>query len=88
MIFSDGRLGATQALTGHVRIAANLSTITQFLPTDLESFLKKQPLIDVHRGGLGGGFGGGGFGGRSGGGGGFSSGGGGNFGGGGASGGW
>jgi len=48
MIFSDGRLGATQSLTGHVRIAANLSTITQFLPTDLESFLKKQPLIDVH----------------------------------------
>ena len=48
LIFADGRLGATQALTGHVRIAANLSTITQFLPSDLESFLHKQPLIDVH----------------------------------------
>jgi flavin reductase (DIM6/NTAB) family NADH-FMN oxidoreductase RutF len=48
LIFADGRLGATQALTGHVRIAANLSTITQFLPADLESFLHKQPLIDVH----------------------------------------
>lgn len=48
LIFADGRLGATQSLTGHVRIAANLSTITQFLPADLESFLKKHPLIDVH----------------------------------------
>ena len=48
LIFSDGKLGATQALTGHVRIASNLSTLTQFLPTELESFLKKHPLIDVH----------------------------------------
>jgi flavin reductase (DIM6/NTAB) family NADH-FMN oxidoreductase RutF len=48
LIFADGKLGATQALTGHVRIASNLSTLTQFLPTDLESFLKKHPLIEVH----------------------------------------
>jgi len=48
LIFADGKLGATQALTGHIRIASNLSTITQFLPADLESFLKKHPLIDVH----------------------------------------
>ncbi len=48
LIFSDGKLGATQSLTGHVRIASNLSTLTQFLPTDLETFLKKHPLIDVH----------------------------------------
>ncbi len=48
LIFADGKLGATQSLTGHVRIASNLSTLTQFLPADLESFLKKQPLIDVH----------------------------------------
>jgi flavin reductase (DIM6/NTAB) family NADH-FMN oxidoreductase RutF len=48
LIFADGKLGATQALTGHVRIASNLSTLTQFLPADLESFLKKHPLIDVH----------------------------------------
>ena len=48
LIFADGKLGATQSLTGHVRIASNLSTLTQFLPTDLEAFLKKHPLIDVH----------------------------------------
>lgn len=48
LIFADGKLGATQSLTGHVRIASNLSTLTQFLPADLESFLKKHPLIDVH----------------------------------------
>lgn len=48
LIFADGKLGATQSLTGHVRIASNLSTITQFLPADLQTFLKKHPLIDVH----------------------------------------
>jgi flavin reductase (DIM6/NTAB) family NADH-FMN oxidoreductase RutF len=48
LIFADGKLGATQSLTGHVRITSNLSTLTQFLPADLESFLKKHPLIDVH----------------------------------------
>ncbi|QCP54324.1 flavin reductase [Trinickia violacea] len=48
LIFANGKLGATGSLTGHVRIASNLSTLTQFLPSDLESFLKKHPLIDVH----------------------------------------
>jgi flavin reductase (DIM6/NTAB) family NADH-FMN oxidoreductase RutF len=48
LIFADGKLGATQLLTGHVRIASNLSTLTQFLPSDLASFLGKQPLIDVN----------------------------------------
>jgi flavin reductase (DIM6/NTAB) family NADH-FMN oxidoreductase RutF len=48
LIFADGKLGATQPLTGHVRISSNLSTLTQFLPADLEAFLKKYPLIDVH----------------------------------------
>lgn len=48
LIYADGKLGATQSLTGHVRITSNLSTITQFLPHDLASFLKKNPLIDVH----------------------------------------
>jgi flavin reductase (DIM6/NTAB) family NADH-FMN oxidoreductase RutF len=47
LIFADGKLGATQSLTGHVRVTANLSTLTQFLPMDLESFLKKHPLINV-----------------------------------------
>lgn len=48
LIFADGKLGATQSLTGHVRIASNLSTLTQFLPADLESFLTRHPMIDVH----------------------------------------
>ena len=48
LIYTDGKLAATQHLTGHVRIASNLSSLTQFLPSDLESFLRKQPLIDVH----------------------------------------
>jgi flavin reductase (DIM6/NTAB) family NADH-FMN oxidoreductase RutF len=48
LIFADGKLGATQLLTGHVRIASNLSTLTQFLPSDLASFLNKHPLIKVH----------------------------------------
>jgi flavin reductase (DIM6/NTAB) family NADH-FMN oxidoreductase RutF len=48
LIYADGKLGATQALTGHVRITSNLSTLTQFLPNDLASFLAKNPLIDVH----------------------------------------
>lgn len=48
LIYADGKLGATQSLTGHVRIASNLSTLTQFLPADIESFLNKHPLIKVH----------------------------------------
>lgn len=48
LIFADGKLGATQSLSGQVRITANLSTMTQFLPSGLQSFLKKYPRIDVH----------------------------------------
>ena len=48
LIFADGRLGTTQSLTGHVRLVSNLSTLTQFLPSDLSSFLSKYPLIDMH----------------------------------------
>jgi flavin reductase (DIM6/NTAB) family NADH-FMN oxidoreductase RutF len=48
LIFADGRLGTTQSLTGHVRVVSNLSTLTQFLPADLETFLTKHPLIDMH----------------------------------------
>ncbi|WP_198083463.1 flavin reductase [Variovorax sp. E3] len=48
LIFTDGKLGATESLTGHVRISSNLSTLTQFLPADTESFLKRHPLIQVH----------------------------------------
>jgi flavin reductase (DIM6/NTAB) family NADH-FMN oxidoreductase RutF len=49
LIYADGKLAASQSLTtGHVRVAANLSGITQFLPTDLQSFRAKNPLIQVH----------------------------------------
>ncbi|MFO1074517.1 MAG: LysR substrate-binding domain-containing protein [Geminicoccaceae bacterium] len=49
LIYADGRLAASQSLTtGHVRVAANLSAITQFLPKDLKSFRVKNPLIQVH----------------------------------------
>jgi flavin reductase (DIM6/NTAB) family NADH-FMN oxidoreductase RutF len=49
LIYADGRLAASQSLTiGHVRVAANLSAITQFLPQDLKSFRDKNPLIQVH----------------------------------------
>ena len=49
LIYADGRLAASQSLaTGHVRVAANLSAITQFLPHDLQSFRVKNPLIQVH----------------------------------------
>lgn len=49
LIYADGRLAASQSLTaGHVRVAANLSAITQFLPADLQSFRARNPLIQVH----------------------------------------
>lgn len=48
LVFADGRLGTTQSLTGHVRLVSNLSTLTQFLPSDLNGFLSKYPLIDMH----------------------------------------
>jgi flavin reductase (DIM6/NTAB) family NADH-FMN oxidoreductase RutF len=49
LIYADGRLAASQSLTtGHVRVAANLSAITQFLPQDLQAFRVRNPLIQVH----------------------------------------
>ena len=39
-------LGKT--LRGHVRVAANISAITQFLPDDLRAFLVQAPLVQVH----------------------------------------
>jgi DNA-binding transcriptional LysR family regulator len=33
---------------GFVRVFANISTITQFLPTELNRFLGKYPLVEVH----------------------------------------
>jgi flavin reductase (DIM6/NTAB) family NADH-FMN oxidoreductase RutF len=49
LIYTDGTLAASQSLTiGHVRLAANLSAITQFLPKDLQSFRAKNPLIQIH----------------------------------------
>ena len=32
---------------GHVRVVANISAITQFLPAQLQSFLSRHPLVDV-----------------------------------------
>ncbi|MBV8524182.1 MAG: flavin reductase [Acetobacteraceae bacterium] len=49
LIYADGKLAASQSLTtGHVRIAANLSSISEFLPQDLKSFRAKNPLIRIH----------------------------------------
>jgi flavin reductase (DIM6/NTAB) family NADH-FMN oxidoreductase RutF len=49
LIYADGKLAASQSLTtGHVRVAANLSAITQFLPQSLQSFRVRNPLIQVH----------------------------------------
>ena len=33
---------------GHIRIVANISTITQFLPTELGSFLAENPEVQIH----------------------------------------
>jgi DNA-binding transcriptional LysR family regulator len=38
----------TRGLKGHVRIFANISSITQFLPKQLSTFLEKNPLVQVH----------------------------------------
>ncbi len=35
-------------LRGHVRIFANISAITQFLPREIKSFLEKYPHVNVH----------------------------------------
>lgn len=49
LVYTDGKLSAIQALqTGNVRLDANISAITQFLPSDLRTFNLKNPLIDIH----------------------------------------
>ncbi|CAB3733968.1 flavin reductase [Paraburkholderia rhynchosiae] len=49
LIYTDGKLSASQPLqTGNVRLDANISAITQFLPDDLRAFNLKNPLIDIH----------------------------------------
>ncbi|MES2184352.1 MAG: LysR family transcriptional regulator [Pseudomonadota bacterium] len=40
--------GFASGLRGHVRVSANISAITQFLPDQLRSFLDKAPLVRVH----------------------------------------
>lgn len=35
-------------LKGHVRVFANMPAISQFLPTELGTFLKQNPLVQVH----------------------------------------
>jgi DNA-binding transcriptional LysR family regulator len=40
--------GYASGLRGHVRVSANISAITQFLPDDLRSFLASAPLVQVH----------------------------------------
>lgn len=43
----DYAQGAQQGLRGHVRVMANISSITQFLPAQLQSFLSIHPHVDV-----------------------------------------
>jgi DNA-binding transcriptional LysR family regulator len=43
----DYAQGGEQGLRGHVRVMANISSITQFLPAQLQSFLSRHPLVDV-----------------------------------------
>ena len=38
----------TTGTRGHVRVVANISAITQFLPRELQSFLAQHPQVDVH----------------------------------------
>ncbi len=40
--------GFASGLRGHVRVFANISAITQFLPDDLRSFMAVAPLVQVH----------------------------------------
>jgi DNA-binding transcriptional LysR family regulator len=40
--------GYASGLRGHVRVYANISAITQFLPDDLRSFMASAPLVQVH----------------------------------------
>lgn len=39
--------GYSQGIRGHIRVAANLSSITQFLPKDLQTFLELHPLVTI-----------------------------------------
>ena len=43
----DYAQGGSQGLRGHVRVMANISSITQFLPAQLQSFLSQHPHVDV-----------------------------------------
>jgi DNA-binding transcriptional LysR family regulator len=40
--------GYASGLRGHVRVFANISAITQFLPDDLRRFMSKAPLVQIH----------------------------------------
>jgi DNA-binding transcriptional LysR family regulator len=40
--------GYASGLRGHVRVFANISAITQFLPDDLRSFMAEAPMVQVH----------------------------------------
>ena len=40
--------GFGAGLRGHVRVFANISAITQFLPDDLRSFMEAAPMVQVH----------------------------------------
>ena len=40
--------GYASGLRGHIRVFANISAITQFLPDDLRSFMAAAPLVQVH----------------------------------------
>ena len=40
--------GFASGLRGHVRVSANISAITQFLPEDLRSFMALAPQVQVH----------------------------------------
>jgi DNA-binding transcriptional LysR family regulator len=40
--------GYASGLRGHVRVFANISAITQFLPDDLRTFMAAAPLVQVH----------------------------------------
>ncbi|MEJ7686233.1 MAG: LysR family transcriptional regulator [Variovorax sp.] len=45
---SEQMSGFARGQRGHVRVAANISAITQFLPDDLRSFMVAAPLVQVH----------------------------------------
>lgn len=44
---SDELNAYSQGTRGHVRVAANLSSITQFLPAELKQFLRQYPDVEV-----------------------------------------